>query len=146
MSVVFRSKIDGGFAVLALATPCVAIVAVLTARRGNHLLWVPVIMVLAVAVLVCWILVATYYELGAKELVVHCGPFVWRVPLAEVTDIRESTTARSGPALSMDRVEVVYGGDRVLILSPADKIRFIATVSSRAAALASRKAEPVGTP
>lgn len=127
--IAFRSKVDGGFTLAALAMPCVALLALFTARPADRLIWIPVGMVLLAAVLVCWIFVATGYEIGGDELVVRCGPFTWRVPLAEVTDVRESKSTRSGPALSMDRVEIVYGGGRVLILSPADKARFMATLS-----------------
>jgi hypothetical protein len=134
MNTVFRSKIDGGFIWIALAMPGVAFVALFTAPQGNRLLWIPVGMLFLAAIVVCWIFIATYYELQGDQLVAHCGPFSWRVPLAEVTDIRESKSVRSGPALSMDRLEVVYGGGKVLLISPADKSGFVATVRRRMAA------------
>lgn len=126
MSAVFRSKVDGGFLWLALAMPCVAFLALFTTPHGNRLLWIPVGTLFLAAFIVCWILISTYYELRGHELVTHCGPFTWRIPLAEVTDIRDSCSVRSGPALSLDRLEIVYGGGKVFIISPADKARFIA--------------------
>lgn|SRR5512146_2598750 len=129
--VVFRSKVDGGFSLIALAMPYVALVALFTAPPRRHLVWIPVGMAFLAAIFVCWMLVATYYEFRGDELVTHCGPFTWRIPLAEVTDIRESNSTRSGPALSMDRLEIVYGGGRVLIISPADKPRFMAILALR---------------
>ena len=132
MNAVFRSKVDGKFTWLALLLPGVALAVLLTSPRGTRLLWIPVGLVFLAAVLVCWILVSTYYELQAGELVAHCGPFSWRIPLTEITDVRESSSVRSGPALSMDRLAVVYRGGRVLMISPADKAEFLAAVHRRA--------------
>ena len=135
MNAVFRSKVDGRFIWIALAMPGVAFVALLTAPQGNRLLWIPVGLLLLAAVIVCWTFLATYYELRSDQLVTRCGPFTWRVPLAEVSGIRESNTARSGPALSMDRLEIIYGGGKVLVISPADKACFLAAAQRRMAAL-----------
>lgn len=134
MSAVFRSKIDGGFIWVALALPAVAFLALFSAPQSNRLLWIPVGVLFLAAIVVCWIFVATYYELQSDQLVAHCGPFSWHVPLAEVRDIRESNSIRSGPALSMDRLEVVYGSGKVLVISPADKSAFVAAVRRRMAA------------
>jgi len=135
MNAVFRSKVDGKFKWIAFAMPAVAVVALLTASPAGHLLWIPVGAVVLAAMTVCWIFVSTYYELRGEELVTHCGPFTWRIPLAEVTAVRESKSVRSGPALSMDRLEIVHGPGRVLIISPADKERFLAALRRRAPVL-----------
>lgn len=133
MNGVFRSRVDGRFKWVALVMPCVALVALYTTPPGTHVLWIPVGMMFLATGAVCWITVSTYYQLQGDRLVIHCGPFIWRIPLAEVTEVRESDSARSGPALSMDRLEIVYGGGKVLIISPADKERFIAALQRRAA-------------
>lgn len=136
MSAVFRSKVDGKFKWLALALPCVAFLAVLTASPGDKRLpLLPVALVILVAVIVCWTTFATYYELQREQLVARCGPFSWRIPLAEITDVRASKSRRSGPALSMDRLEIVYGGGKVLIVSPADKAGFVAALRQRSVLL-----------
>jgi hypothetical protein len=145
MNAVFRSKVDGTFVWIALAMPCVAFIALFTAPAGNRLLWLPVGMLFLAAGIVCWTTVATYYQLQGDELVARCGPFTWRIPLGEVTAIRESNSVRSGPALSMDRVEIVYGGGRSLLISPVDKARFIATLE-RMAGLKAVSAKPKPEP
>lgn len=135
MTGVFRSKVDGKFIWLALAMPCVALIALFMAPPGNRLLLIPVGLALLAAAMVCWTCVSTYYELRGEQLVAHCGPFSWRIPLAEISDVRESNSMRSGPALSLDRLEVSYGGGKVLVISPADKAGFIAALRRRNALL-----------
>ncbi len=133
MNAVFRSKVDGKFRWIALAMPAVAVMALLTAPARSPLLWIPLGAMLLAAAMIGWIFVSTYYELRRDELVTHCGPFTWRIPLAEVTAVRESNSTRSGPALSMDRLEIVHARGKVLIISPADKPRFLAALRARAA-------------
>jgi hypothetical protein len=108
-------------------------VAVLTGPPGgNRVMWIPVGMAVLAALLVCWILLSTRYELEDGALVTHCGPFAWRIPLAEISAVRDSSSARSGPALSMDRLEVIHRGGKVLIISPADKPAFMAALRQQA--------------
>jgi hypothetical protein len=128
MTLSFRSRVDGKFKWLALMLPGAALVALFASPSGGRLVWIPAASMFLVAVLVCWILFATYYEIQSGYLVAHSGPFTWRVALGEITAIHESASVRSGPALSMDRLEVVYRGGRVLIISPADKVGFLAAI------------------
>ena len=138
MNAVFRSKIDGGFIWIPLAMPAVTLLALFTAPHGTHLAWIPVGTLLFATVVVCWTFAATYYELSADQLVAHCGPFSWCVPLARVTAVHESHTMRSGPALSLDRLEIVYDGGKVLVISPADKAGFLSAIQQRANLLSKR--------
>ena len=137
MNAIFRSKIDRGFIWIPLAMPGVLLLALFTAPHGSRLPWIPVATLFSATVIVCWIFAATYYELSADEIVAHCGPFSWHVPLAEIAGIHESRSVRSGPALSMDRLEIVYGRGKVLVISPADKAGFITAAERRMAALRS---------
>lgn len=133
MQTAFRSKADARFAWIAVAMPGVALLALLTSRPRTALLWIPLGTACLAAVIVCWIFLATYYEVLSEELVAHCGPFTWRIPLREISDIRDSSSTRSGPALSLDRLEIVHGGGKRLIVSPADKAGFVAALRRRMA-------------
>lgn len=128
MGVVFRSKVDARFGWIALAMPIIALLALFTAPAGDRRLWLPLAAVFLAAVVVCWIFISTYYELRDGHLVTHCGPFRWRIPLGEITAVRESSSTRSGPALSLDRLEVIHRGGKVLVISPADKAAFLAAL------------------
>lgn len=138
MRVKFRSKVDGKLTIIGLATPGVALVAIATsARHGRGVLLLPVVAVTFVAVVVVWIVLSTYYEFTRDLLVAHSGPFSWRIPLKDITGVRESRSVRSGPALSMDRFEVAWGEGHILLISPEDKTGFLAMLRRRAPQLSS---------
>jgi hypothetical protein len=133
----FRSKVDRKMTAIGLAIPGAAILAIaLSPKNSMSMLWLPLTLTALVAVFVLWVMLSTYYEFQGEELVAHSGPFSWRVPLQDITAVRETNSARSGPALSMDRLEIAFGAGRVLLISPADKPGFIAALQRRAPQLA----------
>ena len=132
MTPVFRSKVDGRFKWIGMLMPVIALAALFGAQPGSRLPWIPVGMACLAAILVCWILISTYYELSREQLIVHCGPFTWRIAFADICEIRESDSVRSGPALSMDRLEITCRGGKVLLISPADKAGFLRALRQRA--------------
>ena len=122
MQTKFRSKIDWILPLAGVATPCVAVLAIVTtAGQGDAVSLLLASIVAAGAVLVVWIVASTSYEIT-----------------------RESRRARSGPALSMDRVEIAWGDGRVLMISPQDTAGFLATLRRRAPQLASASVAPGG--
>ena len=131
MKATFSSKVDGKLFLVGLATPCVALIA-MSSTPGRAVLFPAALVVVLVAVLVVWIMFSTYYEIAGDLLIAHSGPFSWRIPLKEISRVRESRSARSGPALSMDRLEITWGGGKILLISPKDKTRFLAALHSRA--------------
>src|SRR5271166_240234 len=109
MTIVFRSKVDAKLWAIGLAMPAVALIAIITGPRlSTGVLWLPVIATVLVAAIVVWVVLSTYYEFKGDALVAHAGPFSWRIPLKEISAVRESSSVRSGPALSMDRLEIVF--------------------------------------
>ncbi|HTX04516.1 MAG TPA: PH domain-containing protein [Steroidobacteraceae bacterium] len=133
MRVTFPSKVDRKLRMLGLAMPCVALIAIGTnAGHGRGVLLPLAIMTTVIAGLVLWMLLSTYYEFTGELLVAHSGPFSWRIPLKEISSVRESQSVRSGPALSMDRLEVAWGEGRVLLISPEDKAGFLAVLHRHA--------------
>lgn len=132
----FRSKVDRKLFMIGLAAPCVALIAISTSTGRNRAVLLLAIVTALVAGIVVWIMLSTYYEIAADALIAHSGPFSWRIPLKEITGVRESDSVRSGPALSMDRLEITWGERNVLQISPEDKATFLAALCTRAPRLA----------
>jgi hypothetical protein len=73
---------------------------------------------------------------GEPVLLVRSGLLRYKVPLAEISEVLPSAEARSSPAWSLDRLEVVYptrgGFHRSLLISPRDRDRFLDELAQRA--------------
>jgi membrane protein YdbS with pleckstrin-like domain len=129
---VFRSKVDLWLAGLILGAAILAAATLVIAPISNRWDLVGKVAIAALAVgLPLWILLGTRYELGSTELMVRCGPFRWRVPLAEIQTIRPTRNPLSSPALSLDRLEIRYGIGRVIMISPDQKDAFIRAIENR---------------
>ena len=136
----YRSKIDAwmgvilGFAVVAMVSAPLAA----WLKTGNpRSLLVGLVVVPGVA-LVIWIVLNTHYTLEGRELIVRSGPFRWRIDVADIKSIApvrgigmRIRRSRSSPALSMDRLEIVYGADKRLMISPADQDAFLKDIATR---------------
>ena len=79
---------------------------------------------------VLWVLYGTSYEFSGEQLVIRCGPFRFRVPLAEIDSVEPTSNPLSSPACSLDRLLLRYGSRQIMI-SPADKIGFLAELQLR---------------
>jgi hypothetical protein len=77
------------------------------------------------------VLLTTYplnYEIAETELVARSGFMRWRVPLADIQEVKPTRSAASAPAWSLDRLRVEYlkGGVALsLLVSPTDKRAFM---------------------
>jgi hypothetical protein len=133
MTTKFRSKIDPKLRAVGLAAPCIAILALVTSGSSSaHLPWLPLAFAVLVAAMVVWVVLDTYYEFQGDELVVRSGPFSWHISLGDISSVHESNSVRSGPALSLDRLEIRRRNGRAMLISPEDKTGFLAMLRRRA--------------
>ena len=83
---------------------------------------------IAVAGLIIWIMLGTWYFVDREVLKVVCGPIRWRIPLDEITSVERTRSPLSSPALSLDRLLIRYGKRRRIMVSPDDKDGFLAAI------------------
>ncbi|MGX5913241.1 PH domain-containing protein [Aliidiomarina sp. Khilg15.8] len=118
---VYRSKIDTWLLVaiiFVVASSLYACIEIL--RTETNMLSLLVIGGLGV-ILPVWLLAGTGYVLHSEQLVVHAGPFRWRVPLKDITSITPTRNPLASPALSLDRLRIEYGHGKWVMISPRDK-------------------------
>lgn len=122
---------------LILFGACVSVFAgagVMWMERGPLAASGLILTALAVSGFIAWIRLTTSYTVDSRELAIRSGPFRWRIPISEIRSIepaRGLMALRSGPALSIQRLVVTYGGGRQLMISPEDQQRFMADVRAR---------------
>jgi len=99
---------------------------------GSGLLGLPMALRLATLLplvglfcLVLWTMLSTYYTIDETDLTVRSGPMRWVIALSQIESVTPTRDARSGPALSLDRLRICYGGGRQMLISPQDKEAFI---------------------
>ncbi|MCB1936715.1 MAG: PH domain-containing protein [Nitrosomonas sp.] len=129
---VFKSKIDKSivFCLVLSIVACLLGTSVMLKIGGttNH--------AIATAILIfgigfpLWITLTTRYAVNDQDLKITSGPFSWTIPIDSVQSIKETQSAITSPALSFDRLEIIYGEDKAILVSPADKTKFITKLGS----------------
>ena len=75
--------------------------------------------------LIGWIVGATDYTIRGELLLVRSGPFHWEIGIRSIESVRPSFDPSSSPALSLDRLKIMYAGGREILVSPKDRDGFV---------------------
>ena len=127
----FKSKVDAWIALLIAAVVLMDIAFIyifalsgggLAERSGVFLTLVGVLILLS------WLTLRTYYAVVDDTLKVVCGPFRWKIPVADIHSVTPTRSLWSSPALSLDRLRIEYGEGRWIMVSPADQRGFLGAI------------------
>lgn len=123
---IFKSKIDSWLIALLVieAVPLLAIGIIIAITTGTGKDWVALVIIIAAQSLPIWLLRTTNYTVSSNHLRIRFGPFKWKIALDSITSVQASSDLRSGPALSLDRLEIKYGDGKSVVVSPVDKAGF----------------------
>ncbi|MBE4908510.1 PH domain-containing protein [Bacillus luteolus] len=80
---------------------------------------------------VLWMWITTYYVFTEDSLIVRFGPFKKTVPLDSITSVKKTTNPFSSPALSMKRLEILYGKYNIVLISPENRDTFMELLRER---------------
>ena len=132
----YRSKVDWWIGFSLVVPPIVAVTVCLEFLfngRINELPW-GIGGVLFVALLYFGLVVPIRYGLGEHHLEINFGLCRSRIDYSLINTVRPTRNPLSAPALSLDRLEVSYGGGMfgVALISPADREHFLKELASRA--------------
>ncbi|MBB3166968.1 PH domain-containing protein [Simiduia aestuariiviva] len=93
--------------------------------------WLTLLTMAAMVLFVGSLLLFTYYDIDGNQLTVRSGPLYWTIRISDIADITPIHTLLSGPALSLDKLQIRYENDRRLLISPKDKAQFIAAINAQ---------------
>lgn len=120
----FVSKRDSWLSLLTWGILGLAVIpALLSPRRTGLYILIPTM------IFIGWVWLRTGYSIEGERLRVLCGPFRFTVPVREIQRIRKTNSPLSSPALSLDRLEIGYGKERRVMISPADAAGFIRAIT-----------------
>lgn len=131
---VFRSRIDPLLVGLVFL-PVLLVSGLMLQRAVARGQWPGPVTIATVALsvgLVGWIFATTKYRFTERELVVQSGPLRIRVPLAQIHRVTRTRSVLSAPALSLQRLEIIYEKHKVVVISPKDESEFLAMLQAKA--------------
>lgn len=94
----------------------------LAMRDGNG--WAAAILLLTGGAVVA-MLYSTSYRFAPPHLEIRSGFYRLRVPVAEISEVRKSTSLLSAPAAGFDRLEIRWGRRQSVLISPRDRAGFL---------------------
>lgn len=135
----FRSSKSKGFGVFLLIV-CSIIVFIafgLPLLAGNFtimsFLISAIIAFLAIG-LIIWFRTSTNYLIVSDNLIVNSGPLHRTIPIGEIKTIRIDQNTIGGiikPALSLKCLEITYGNDKLISISPENQDNFLSILKER---------------
>ena len=72
-----------------------------------------------------WMWFGTSYKIEEELLKIKSGPFRSTMNIEDIKRLKATKTLLAGPALSIDRIEILYNKYDLAIISPKNKTEFI---------------------
>lgn len=116
----FKSKVDFGlilFLMLIFGTVLIG--------SASDQKWIGFAFVLLVAAFIVHVFLTTYYTIEKDKLKIKCGFLInSEIKIQNIKKISKTYNIISSPALSFDRIEILYNELDTVLISPKDKLRF----------------------
>ena len=124
---VFKSAIDWWYWLVIVGIAVILVAISISAAKAGATGGI-VIMGLALLFglgLPLWLAFTTDYRVNPDFLFIRSGPFSWKIERSLIKSVAPSGSLLSSPALSLDRLEIKYGSNKSILVSPKDKGAFI---------------------
>lgn len=136
----FKSAIDKWVYWLIISTPLFVLVSfgsLLATGPVNIVLIFLVLITALVSIILPISSLNTYYEITESDLIVQSGPFHWEIPLDKIENVQRTRSSISGPALSLNRLQIEHSKGKKVLISPKDIDSFLQILNQRTALLTS---------
>lgn len=122
----YKSKIG-----LELVIPIVVILGGTGASMTYNLIWQGLIVIVLVSVFIVHLFLTTEYTISERLVRIKSG-FLYNktVNIDSIRKITETYNPLSSPALSLDRLEIIYNKYDSILVSPKEKREFIQHITS----------------
>ena len=138
ISTIFTSKIDFWLAFLILGSSLLLVLVPVWEWMYNNSSVKRIIFISLFTIPTALLLLVLFfnikYTLTADTLLVKNGFSTQSISLEDITHITPTNSTLSAPALSLDRIEIIYKGGSIVI-SPKDKDGFYHAIQERVPAL-----------
>ncbi len=127
MAKIYKSKLG-----LELVIPIALILGtVLFLTVSGETSWLGVLILSLLILFIIHVFLTTYYTIDGNFLFIKCG-FLYnsKIDIHTIRKIAETNNPMSAPATSLDRLELTYDTSNRVLISPKDKMDFIAALKS----------------
>ena len=76
-----------------------------------------------------WLFWATRYVVQNNALTIYTGFGKVCIPIENIKSVTPSRNVLASPALSLDRLEISYGKNQSILISPKDKSGFLTAIN-----------------
>lgn len=121
----YRSKIDIWLIAVILAA---IFLPVILAWGEPAILIIAATTAVPTALLTSWLFWATRYVVSDNALTIHSGFGKKTIPFEAIKSVTPSRSLLASPAMSLDRLEIRYGQNQSILISPKDKAGFLAAI------------------
>lgn len=87
-----------------------------------------VLVILLALGLPLWLLFSTFYRVENGILHIRSGPASWKIKVSEIHSAEPSHSLWSSPALSLNRIKLIYGQGKHILVSPKDHQAFLKAI------------------
>lgn len=87
--------------------------------------------IIPLAILLIWSWFTTGYTVENEQIIIRYGPMKKRISIKDIRKISRTKNPLAAPALSFDRLEILYGSQfQAELVSPKDKQQFVSLLKS----------------
>lgn len=95
---------------------------------------IPMLITFVTSAMFIWIWFSTRYVISESQLKIYCGPMSKVVNIDSIVSVNMTSSPIAAPALSFDRIRVVYNQHQEVFISPKNKEQFLAELKSHSVA------------
>jgi len=75
-----------------------------------------------------WSYFVTRYQVEPESIYIYGGFFKLHIPIDMITSVKTTRYSIASPAWSLDRLEITYGNNKSVLISPKDKAGFLSEI------------------
>lgn len=118
---IFKSKIDIWMGIIFILLPIVMIYAAIKEPDV-----ITIVITLLIIIMLAMLFFGTKYVISGEQLIIYGGIYKKKIAVNQITSIRATKNPLSAPAMSLDRIEIIYNPHmQMALISPKDKETFV---------------------
>ena len=121
----YRSKVDPWLIWVIVGVVALPLGLTLIVGEGLGLMLILCVLMLAY---VGWSILVTRYEVEPESVHIYSALFKAHIPIDMITSVKSTRYSKASPDWSLDRLEINYGNNKSVLISPKNKTAFLTDI------------------